>query len=73
MSIKALILKKEKNPTKQKTKQTRKRNKHIGVVLFPELHQFMAYFSIIKDLGEVLMGDKHCKPPLRSIILAALC
>lgn len=73
MSIKALILKKEKTqPTNQKTKQTQKRNKHIGIVLFPELHQFMAYFSIIKDLGEVLMGDKHCKPPLRSIILAAL-
>lgn len=65
MKIKALILKKKKT--------TQKPTKHAGVVLFPELHQFMAYFSIIKDLGEVLMGDKRCKPPLGSIILAALC
>lgn len=65
MEIKALILK------KKPTNPTQNPKKDAGIVLFPELHRFMACFSIIKDLGGVLMGDKHCKPPLRSIILAA--
>lgn len=33
----------------------------------------MDYFRIIKDLGEVLMGRKHCEPLLGSIIFAAVC
>jgi len=48
------------SPIKIKAIKQKKKPQRAGIALRSELHRVMEYFRIIKDLGEVLMGYKHC-------------